>query len=99
MAVDALGAGEAILIHGTGVCAEADNFTIDASDSATLEMLNSALQQSAATGVGASLVSAFQTNMIAIRALALCPFRRRAAAYDAVAKLQGAAWGVPVPVS
>lgn len=48
--------------------ADDGNVSIDVSEEASLEMLDSSLQQDGTAGTGASLVSMFQTNMIAIRA-------------------------------
>lgn len=48
--------------------ADDGNVSVDASREASIEMLDSSLTQDATAGTGASLVSMFQTNSVAIRA-------------------------------
>jgi HK97 family phage major capsid protein len=65
--------------------------TIDASREASLEMLDSSLVEEASGGTGASLVSMFQNNSIAIRAERYVNWQKRRSA--AVAVLGNVFWG------
>lgn len=69
---------------------------VDISTEASLEM-SDAPAQSALTGSGASMVSMFQTNSIALRAERTINWKRRRTV--SVAYLTGAAWGGAVPLS
>jgi HK97 family phage prohead protease len=65
--------------------------SIDISREASLEMLDSGLTQNALTGTGASLVSMFQLNAVALRAERTINWKRRRT--SAVAYLTSAGWG------
>lgn len=65
--------------------------TVDASREASIEMLDSALQQDATTGGGASLVSMYQTNSVALRAERYINWSKRRS--TAVALLEDVGWG------
>jgi len=64
---------------------------VDMSREASLEMLDTGLQQDATAGTGASLVSLWQSNLVALRAERELNWMRRRA--SAVAYLTGVAWG------
>ena len=70
---------------------------VDMSREASLEMLDSGLTQDGAAGTGASLVSLFQNNLVALRAERHLNWKRRRT--SAVAYLTGVAWGGAVNVS
>jgi hypothetical protein len=70
---------------------------VDMSREASLEMLDSGFTQDGAAGTGASLVSLFQNNLVALRAERILNWKRRRA--SAVAYLTGVAWGGAVNVS
>lgn len=65
--------------------------TVDLSREASIEMLDSALQQDGTSGTGASLVSMFQTNNVALRAERFINWSKRRS--TAVAVLTSVSWG------
>jgi HK97 family phage prohead protease/HK97 family phage major capsid protein len=65
--------------------------TVDASREASIEMLDSALQGDATSGTGASLVSMFQTNSVALRAERYINWSKRRS--TAVRLLEDVVWG------
>jgi hypothetical protein len=71
--------------------------SVDMSREASLEMLDSDLTQNGADGTGASLVSLFQNNLVALRAERTINWKRRRP--SAVAYLTGVSWGGPVNAS
>ena len=80
-----------ILVNASDVfLADDGGVQIDASREASLEMLDGSLQQDATAGTGASLVSMFQTNSVAIRAERVINWKKRRAA--AVAMIVAAAY-------
>lgn len=70
---------------------------VDMSREASLEMLDSALQQDGSAGTGASLVSLWQNNLVGLRAERTINWKRRRD--TAVAVLTSVSWGGAVPVS
>jgi len=70
---------------------------VDMSREASLEMLDGSLTQDGSAGTGASLVSLFQNNLVALRAERHLNWMRRRT--SAVAYLSGVAWGGPVNAS
>lgn len=70
---------------------------VDMSREASLEMLDENLTQNGAAGTGASLVSLFQNNLVALRAERHLNWKRRRP--SAVAYLTGVAWGGAVNAS
>ena len=70
---------------------------VDMSREASLEMLDGGFTQDGLAGTGASLVSLFQNNLVALRAERHLSWKRRRA--SAVAYLTGVAWGGAVNVS
>lgn len=87
----AVGTGKVALIDASRFAGAAETIEIDASGEATIEMLNSALQQDATTGAGAEQVSMFQTDSVAIRAVAHFAAERLEDTASAV--ITGATWG------
>lgn len=71
--------------------ADDGNVTIDASREASLEMLDGGSSQDAGSGTGASLVSMFQTNSVAIRAEREINWAKRRS--GAVEYISSANWG------
>lgn len=71
--------------------ADDGNVSIAISTEASLEMLDGSLSQDATAGTGASLVSMFQTNSVAIRAEREINWRTRRS--EAVTYLTSANWG------
>ncbi len=71
--------------------------SVDMSREASLEMLDGSLTQDALAGTGASLVSMFQTNSVALRGERTINWKRRRP--SAVAYLTGVNWGGGVPNS
>lgn len=65
---DQVPSGTLRLVDGFQVAVAADGLRLDSTEEADLEMLDSALNQDATTGTGASLVSMWQTNSVALRA-------------------------------
>jgi hypothetical protein len=59
-------------------------------DQTTIEMLDAALVQDSTTGAGTNLVSMFQTNSVAIRAL--LDFDAQVVRENAVAQVTGIEW-------
>lgn len=57
------------LVDASGVAGDLAQIEVDASQNATLEMKDASLSQDAATGAGAAQVSAFQTGVVALRAV------------------------------
>jgi len=90
MPSDEIGAGRVALLDASGIAGESGTVTIDASSQADIEMLAADLVQDATTPTGTELVSMFQTNSVAIRAVA--DFKAERLRDDAVAVLTGAAW-------
>ncbi|NNH33872.1 phage major capsid protein, partial [Rhizobium sp. SEMIA 4085] len=83
--------GTMALIDATRIAGETGTIQVDASDQATIEMLDSALVQDATTGTPApGLVSMFQANSVAIRAL--LDFDAQVVRENAVAQVTGIAW-------
>lgn len=74
-----------VLVNASDIfLADDGNVSIDSSGEASLEMLDSSLVQTAVAGTGASLVSMFQTNCLALRAEREITWKKRrtaAAAY------------------
>jgi len=69
-----------ILVNADDVfLADDGQVVIDASREASLEMLDGSLQQNAVNGTGASLVSMFQTNSVALRAERIINWKKRRA--------------------
>lgn len=83
--------GTMALIDATRIAGETGTIQVDASDHTTIEMLDAALVQDSTTGTGTSLVSMFQTNSVAIRAL--LDFDAQVVRENAVAEITGIAWG------
>jgi HK97 family phage major capsid protein len=80
-----------ILVNASDVfLADDGGIMIDASREASLEMLDSGLSQDATNGTGASLVSMFQTNSVAMRAERVINWKKRRA--EAVAMIVAAAY-------
>lgn len=77
--------------------ADEGGVSVDMSTEASLEMLDGSLTQDALAGTGASLVSMFQTNSVALRAERTINWKRRRP--SAVAYLTGVNWGGAVPNS
>jgi HK97 family phage major capsid protein len=92
-------AGPIVALANASDIYEADEgaISVDMSREASLEMKNASLTSSAVTGVGAALVSMFQTNSVAIRAERTINWMRRRD--SAVAYLTGVSWGGAVPAS
>lgn len=67
---------------------------VDMSREASLEMLDSGFTQDGSAGTGASLVSLFQNNLVALRAERHLNWKRRRP--SGVAYLTGVTWGGPV---
>ena len=85
-------AGTFILAFGSEIYLSDDGVvTVDASREASIEMLDSALQQDAGAGTGASLVSMYQTNSVALRAERYINWSKRRT--TAVALLEDVGWG------
>ncbi len=83
--------GTMALIDATRIAGETGMIEVDASDQATIEMLDAALVQDSTTGTPApGLVSMFQTNSVAIRAL--LDFDAQVVRENAVAQVTGIAW-------
>jgi HK97 family phage major capsid protein len=96
MPSDQMQPGSLALIDATGIAGEVGDIAIDASEHATIEMLNSALQQDATAGTPApNLVSMFQTNSVAIRAV--LDFAAERLRDQAVAMVTGITWAEPTP--
>jgi HK97 family phage prohead protease len=86
-----------VLLNASDVYqADEGGVQVDMSREASLEM-SDAPAQTALVGTGASMVSMFQTNSVAIRAERIINWKRRRAA--GVAYLTGVAWGGAVPAS
>jgi hypothetical protein len=80
-----------ILVNASDVfLADDGGIMIDASREASLEMLDGSLTQDATAGTGASLVSMFQTNSVAMRAERVINWKKRRA--EAVAMIVAAAY-------
>lgn len=77
--------------------ADEGGVTVDMSRETSLEMLDASLTQDAIAGTGASLVSMFQTDSVALKAIRVINWRRRRP--SAVAYLTGVNWGGGVPNS
>jgi HK97 family phage prohead protease len=92
-------AGPIVALINASDIYEADEgqVAVDMSREASLEMKNASLTQDAGTGVGAAMVSMFQTNSVAIRAERTINWIRRRD--SAVAYLTGVTWGGAVPAS
>lgn len=74
-----------ILVNADDVfLADDGGIQIDASKEASLEMLDGSLQQNGTNGTGASLVSMFQTNSVALRAERVINWKKRRAAAAAM---------------
>jgi len=74
-----------ILVNADDVfLADDGGIQIDASREASLEMLDGSLQQNGVNGTGASLVSMFQTNSVALRAERVINWKKRRAAAAAM---------------
>lgn len=84
-------AGVLFLIDASGIAADRGTITLAASNETTLEMLDENLQQNALTGAGVNLLSLFQTNGMALKAIAYFAAERYRA--NAVAKMTDIAWG------
>ena len=89
---DGLSAGTVVLVDASGVAVGSDAITLAVARDAALEMLDSALTQASVTGspptsVGTTLVSMFQTNSVALRALRF--FGAARLRDDAVAVMSG----------
>jgi HK97 family phage major capsid protein len=81
-----------MLIHQPDIWyADDGQVTVDASREASLEMLDGSLTQDASGGTGASLVSMFQTNSVAVRAERYVNWARRRT--GAVVVLDMCFWG------
>lgn len=65
---DAVAAGTQVLFDASQLAGNGGNITVEASKNATLEMKDSSLTQSGATGTGVAQVSTFQSGMTALRA-------------------------------
>jgi HK97 family phage major capsid protein len=90
--------GNVVILANASDIYEADEggVAVDMSRETSLEM-SDAPAQSALTGTGASLVSMFQTNSVALRAERTINWKKRRA--SAVAYLTGVVWGGAVPAS
>lgn len=79
-----------VLVHAPDILLAEDQLVIDASREASLEMSDAPTNDSV-TGVGASLVSMFQTNSVALRAERFINWGKRRAA--AVSLITDVDWG------
>lgn len=86
-----IGAGRVALFDGAGIAGESGTIDIEASAQADIEMLATALEQDSGVPAHATLVSMFQTNSVAIRAVV--DFDATRLRDDAVAVLSGVEWG------
>jgi HK97 family phage major capsid protein len=81
-----------IALHAPSIfLADDGQVTIDVSREASLEMLDGSLTQDGSAGTGASLVSMFQTNMLAIRAERFINWKK--ARTNAVQWMSDVNWG------
>lgn len=72
------GTGMIVLVNASDIfLADDGNVTIDASDQASVEMLDSSLVQSGLAGTGASLVSLWQNDLLGLRAERFITWKRR----------------------
>lgn len=90
---DHVPAGTVIIVNASDVfLADDDVVTVDASREAALQM-DDAPTNNSSTGVGAAMVSMFQTNSVALRAERYINWLKRRP--EAVQVLSGVAWGTP----
>lgn len=83
--------GSLFLIDASGIAGDSETITLDASSDTTVEMLDESLQQNALTGAGTTMVSMFETNSVAFKAVAW--FGAERFRDGAVAILTDIAWG------
>jgi hypothetical protein len=93
---DGLAAGKVALLDGASMVGAMEPFDLLVSTEGTVEMQTAPTQNSAA-GTGASLVSLWQNNLTGIFARA--PFGVKRIRNNAVALLNGVAWGGTIAAS
>lgn len=87
-----------VLVNASDIyLADDGEVAVDMSREASIEMLDGSLQQDGTAGTGASLVSMFQTNSVALRGERTINWKRRRT--SAVAYIKSANWGGGVPNS
>jgi hypothetical protein len=73
--------GMVVLVNASDIyLADEGGVSLEASGEASLEMLDSALQQSGAAGTGASLVSLWQNNLLGLKAEQRITWKKRRSA-------------------
>jgi hypothetical protein len=82
--------GSIALIDASGIAADSNTIDLRVSQEADIEMLDNPTQDGT-TGGGSSMVSMFQSNSVALQAIASFGVERLRA--DAIAILSGVAWG------